>query len=175
MDAASRQAPRTRGEPSVGPSLRHWGVVWERRLTRSGIPKDDLAWQWLRGQGVRSIVTFRMQNDTDYGRFGFERVLRLPISGNPPADPPRAEQAEAFLRFIQDPKNVPVHIHCNSGRDRTGMMAALARYSIDGWPMEKAIEEARSYRHGEDLPPKRMAWLYKWARQHKPGSHRLNR
>jgi hypothetical protein len=39
--------------------------------------------------------------------------------------------------------------------------------------MGKAIEEARSYRHGEDLPPKRMAWLYRWARQHTPGSHRL--
>jgi hypothetical protein len=52
-------------------------------------------------------------------------------------------------------------------------MAALARYSIDGWPMEKALEEARSYRHGEDLPPKRMAWLCNWAAKLKPGSYRL--
>src|SRR2546425_12339464 len=72
------------------------------------------------------------------------RVLRIPISGNPPADPPSDQQAEEFLRVIQDPNNAPVHMHCNAGRDRTAMMAALARYSIDGWPMEKALEEARS-------------------------------
>src|SRR2546422_1763721 len=129
--------------------LRHYGVVWEKRLTRSGMPKNASGWKWLRSQGVKSIVTFRIENDVDYSKYGFERVLRIPISGNPPADPPSDQQAEEFLRIIQDPNNAPVHMHCNAGRDRTAMMAALARYSIDGWPMEKALEEARSYRHGE--------------------------
>jgi len=153
--------------------LRHYGVVWEKRLTRSGMPKNASGWKWLRSQRVKSIVTFRIENDVDYSKYGFERVLRIPISGNPPADPPSDQQAEEFLRIIQDPNNAPVHMHCNAGRDRTGMMAALARYSIDGWPMEKALEEARSYRHGEDLPPKRMAWLYNWAAKHKAGSYRV--
>jgi len=137
------------------------------------MPKNASGWKWLRSQGVKSIVTFRIENDVDYSKYGFERVLRIPISGNPPADPPSDQQAEEFLRIIQDPNNAPVHMHCNAGRDRTAMMAALARYSIDGWPMEKALEEARSYRHGEDLPPKRMAWLYNWAAKHKAGSYRV--
>ena len=154
--------------------LRHYGVVWEMRLTRSGMPKSNSGWKWLRSQGVKSIVTFRMENDIDYSKYGFERVLRIAMSGNPPADPPTDQQAEEFLRFIRDPNNAPIHMHGNAGRDRTGMMAALARYSIDGWPMEKALEEARSHRHGEDLPQKRMAWVYNWASKHKPGSFRRN-
>ena len=154
-------------------ALRHCEVVWEGRLTRSGMPRNASGWEWLRSQGVKSIVTFRMENDVDYGSLGFEQVLRIPISGNPPADPPSEQQAEVFLRFIQDPSNAPVHMHCNAGRDRTGMMAALARYSIDGWPMENALEEARSHRHGEDLPPRRMAWLSDWASKFKPASFRV--
>ena len=155
--------------------LRHYGVVWETRLTRSGMPKSSAGWKWLRKQGVKSIVTFRMENDIDYSKYGFERVLRIPMSGNPPADPPTDQQAEEFLRFIRDPDNAPIHMHCNAGRDRTGLMAVLARYSIDGWPLEKALEEGRSYRHDEDLPQKRMAWLHNWASKHQPGSYRLNR
>ena len=155
--------------------LRHYGVVWETRLTRSGMPKSSTGWKWLRSQGVKSIVTFRTENDIDYSKYGFERVLRIPMSGNPPADPPTDQQAKEFLRFIRDPNNAPIHMHCNAGRDRTGLMAALARYSIDGWPLEKTLEEVRSYRHDEDLPQKRMAWLHNWASKHKPGSYRLNR
>lgn len=154
--------------------LRHYGVVWDRRLTRSGMPKSNSGWRWLRSQGVRSIVTFRMEKDVDYGKHGFEQVLRIPLSGNPPADPPTDHQADEFLCFIRDPNNAPIHMHCNAGRDRTGLMAALARYSIDGWTLEKALEEARLYRHDEELPQKRMAWLCNWASKHKPGSYGLN-
>jgi len=54
-------------------------------------------------------------------------------------------------------------------------MAALARYAIDGWPIDRAIAEARSYRRGKDLSPGQIEWLRNWAATHKPGSHKLNR
>jgi hypothetical protein len=150
---------------------RNYGVVWERKLSRSGLASDDSGWRWLRSQGVRSVVTFRPENDVDYDKFGFEHVLRIPMRSDPPSD----QQAEEFLRFIQDPANQPVHIHCTAGKDRTGIMAALARYSIDGWPVQKALEEARVYRGGKDLSAKRVAWLNNWAAKHEPGSYRINR
>ena len=53
------------------------------------------------------------------------------------------------------------------------MMAALARYAVDGWPMDKALEEARSYRDGKSLGKFRVAWLNKWATTHAPGSGRV--
>jgi hypothetical protein len=52
------------------------------------------------------------------------------------------------------------------------MMVALARYAIDGWPMEKALAEAKTYRGGEDLARFRIEWLQKCAAAHKPGSER---
>jgi protein tyrosine/serine phosphatase len=90
------------------------------------------------------------------------------------SEPPTEQQAEQFLRFIQDPKNQPVHIHCVAGQSRTGLMAALTRYAIDGWSLDRAFEEARHYRQGRVLSKKREDWLREWAAKHPAGSFRVN-
>jgi protein tyrosine/serine phosphatase len=149
--------------------LQNYGVIWPNKLTRSGMPASDQGWYWLRNQGVKSVVTFRPEHDVNYDQFGFH-VMRLPME----KDPPDEQQAEEFLRFIQSPKNQPVHIHCTAGEGRTGLMAALTRYAIDGWPLDQALAEARSYRDGRDLSKNRLDWLKKWAAKHPPGSARLS-
>jgi len=150
--------------------MRNFGVVWEHKLSRSGMPTGDSGWTWLHEQGVRSIVTFRRENDVDYPRLGFPNTLHIPLSKR---IFPTESQARRFLSFIQDPANQPVHIHCEAGRDRTGMMTALARYAVDGWPLEKALAEARTYRGGKDLEAARVEWLRGWAATHPPGGARL--
>jgi protein tyrosine/serine phosphatase len=145
--------------------LPRFGVIWPHKLTRSGLPSEDQGWIWLHQQGVRSIVTFRKEEDVDYAKFGFEKVMRLPLSSTVM---PTEEQAIAYLRFVQNPDNQPVHIHCAAGKSRTGMMAALVRYSIDGWDMDRALAEAREYR-GNDLSDTITAWLQAWAKAHPPG------
>ena len=145
-------------------------MVWENRLTRSGQPRSEEGWRWLRRQGIKSVVNFRAEEDTDYTGLDFERVLWLPFTSH---KPPTDDDAEEFLAFVRDRRNWPVHIHCKNGRGRTGVMAALVRYAIDGWPLERALAEARTYRRGEDLGPPYMAWLRRWAAHHEPASHRL--
>jgi hypothetical protein len=147
---------------------RNYGVIWEHKLTRSGLP-DENSWLWLRSQGVKSVVTFIPDSKVDYGKYGFS-VLRIPMHSEPPTE----QQAEQFLRFVQDPKNQPVHIHCVAGQSRTGLMAALTRYAIDGWPLDRALEETRRYRQGRDLSNERVNWLREWAAKHPAGSFRVN-
>jgi len=156
--------------PRGGPRdpVPNFGVVWERKLTRSGQPRSPAGWTWLRRQGVRSIVNFRTEKD-DYRGVGFEHVLWLPFKKS---QPPKDADAGRFLAFVRDPQNWPVHIHCRAGRSRTGMMAAFVRYAIDGWPLGRALAEARSYRKGSKLAPQYIAWLRRWAAGHEPGSHR---
>jgi protein tyrosine/serine phosphatase len=141
--------------------LINYGVIWPGQLTRSGLPHTSQGWTWLHQQGVRSIVTFRTENDINYRQFGFDRVMRLALSDSVM---PTEEQAVRYLKFIQDPGNQPVHIHCTAGRSRTGMMAALVRYSIDGWTMDRALEEARQYRGGKQLSGRSIVWLRAWAK-----------
>lgn len=146
----------------------NYGVIWDHKLTRSALPNDN-SWPWLRAQGVKSVVTFIPDSKIDYHKYGFT-VLHIPMHADPPTD----QQVEQFLRFIQDPKNQPAHIHCFAGQSRTGLMAALTRYAIDGWPLDRALEEARGYRQGRDLSKSRMDWLREWAARHSAGSFRLN-
>lgn len=161
---------RSNDRPTAAEAMKNYGVIWDGKLSRSGLANSDTGWDWLRGQGVKSIVTFLEDDDVDYAAHGFTNVLRIPLSETAL---PTARETQQFLAFIQDPKNQPAHIHCAAGRDRTGMMAALARYAVDGWPMDKALEEARSYRDGESLGKFRVAWLNKWAATHAPGSGRV--
>jgi protein tyrosine/serine phosphatase len=172
LAALAASAPYWRSlehSPHGQSGLKNYGAIWPRKLTRSGLPQSDQGWIWLRQQGVRSIVTFRKENDIDYRNFGFEHVMQLPLSRSVM---PTEKQAIEYLKFIQDPANQPVHIHCAAGRSRTGMMAALVRYSIDGWTIDRALDEARQYRDGKKLSARRTAWLRAWAKAHPPASLR---
>lgn len=70
----------------------------------------------------------------DYQKVGFEKVLQIPLHGK---QVPTEKQTKRFLEFIQDANDWPVDAHCAAEKDRTGMMIALARYAIDGWPIDK--------------------------------------
>jgi Tyrosine phosphatase family len=162
------QNSKLRGPEPKGP-VPKYGIIWQGKLSRSGKPKNDEGWKWLREQGVNSIVNFRARDDVDYKKFGFGDYLWIPMdNGRLPTD----AEAEKYLAWIQSPANQPVSIQCAEGKDRTGMMAALARYSIEGWPIDDAVKEASLYRKGEPISDERINWLRQWASKHSPGSHR---
>lgn len=163
-----RQVSTPRGPEPKG-SVPKYGIVWPGKLTRSGLPKKDDGWKWLRAQGTKTIVNFRERNDVDYKKYGFVGFLWIPlVKGQMPTE----KEADKYLNWIQDPANQPVNIECAEGRDRTGMMAALARYAVDGWSMEEAINEASLYRKGKPLSADRIEWLRRWAATRPPGSYR---
>jgi protein tyrosine/serine phosphatase len=170
QENTSRQgtSSQARGPEPKGPVPR-FGIIWDGKLTRSGKPKEAEGWKWMRERGVKTIVNFRASNDVDYKSYGFADHLWIPLdNGRLPTE----AEAEKYLAYIQEPANQPVNIQCAEGKDRTGMMAALARYAIEGWPLEDAINESSLYRRGELISDERIGWLRDWARKHPPGSHR---
>lgn len=155
--------------PETGAPVHRYGVIWPGKLTRSGVPKGDEGWRWLRAQGINSVINFRQRNEVDYKSYGFTNSLWMPLHDN---RKPTAKEVDSYLAWIQEPSNQPVHIQCAEGKDRTGMMAALVRYALDGWSMDDAINEASLYRKGKPLSDDRIKWLREWASAHPPGSER---
>src|SRR5437870_5758053 len=93
----SARARKVRGPKAAArQAVPNYGVVWENRLTRSGQPRSEEGWRWLRRQGVKSVVNFRAEEDTDYTGLDFERVLWLPFTSH---KPPTDDDAEEFLAF----------------------------------------------------------------------------
>lgn len=159
--------------PLKGVPVKNFGVVDDGILYRSGQP-HMIALPWLRHFGIASIVNLREAQYTDgeqtVSLLGFRAYLHLPIDNH--AEPTEA-QAAAFLRFIQDRRHWPVLMHCGEGEGRTGVFAALTRYAVDGWPLDRALAEADAYNANKPaLSHVQRAWLEQWAMSHAPGDRR---
>lgn len=157
--------------PIENPRIMNFGVVEQGIVYRSAQP-TEANYDWLLSNGFKSVVSFRREKGDDRDHvlgLGFRNYLWLNIEDE---RDPTDEHAERFLDFVTDSQNWPILIHCKVGLGRTGTMAALIRYAIDGWSMEEALEEARLYRNGFDLAPSQLEWLTRWAANHPPASHR---
>lgn len=145
-------------------------------LSRSGQPLLS-GFKWMKENGWKSDINLRV--DGERGEVGDDRkiagfnalglnYLPLPIAdGSPPTD----AQAKEFLTFVTNPANQPAHVHCRGGIGRAGTMVILYRYSVQGWPMDKAIEESRAFQGG--VSEGQMKWLNGWAKANAPGSFAL--
>jgi hypothetical protein len=166
------QAHRAPGTPRStlvqGAPVANYGVIWNGRLSRSTTPNDDAQWRWLRAQGVNTIVNLDRKS-SDYGKFGFENFLWIPLDNGAPST---SIDAERFLKFVQEPDNQPVHILSAEADERIATMAALTSYAVDGQTIEAALVGARIHNEGRELSPTQMEWLRSWAMHHQPGSHR---
>jgi tyrosine-protein phosphatase SIW14 len=149
----------------------NFGVIEDGILYRSSQPSSE-GYKWLRDYGIKSIVSFQAEtgdNTSFVLQQGFAHYLWLNIEDH---TQPTDEQAKRFLDFVTNPDNWPVLIHCRAGMGRTGTLAALVRYSVDGWRMQDALEEVRLYSGGKELVGSQAKWLKQWALNHPRGSFR---
>jgi uncharacterized protein (TIGR01244 family) len=99
----------------------------------------------LKADGFKAIVNLRQATEPGANVEASQkaaagaglRYIHIPFSG---ADP-KAEAVDQFLAAMRDPDNSPVFVHCATA-NRAGMMWLVKRVVIDGWPVEKATEEA---------------------------------
>lgn len=92
--------------------------------------------------GVRTVVNLRTTPSDRRGlaRTGIDEV-RIPCL---PWNVSTCDLV-AFLAVATDPARRPVLVHCAQGRDRTGACVAAYRVVVDGWTVDEALAEMRSY------------------------------
>lgn len=115
---------------------------------RSGYPtKKNLA--FLRALGLKSIVYLCPEEYAESNlKFCEEEkinVLRFPTEGN---KEPFIDISEFLMHRIMsaicDTRNLPLLIHCNKGKHRTGTVVACLRH-LQGWALVSIFEEYKLF------------------------------
>ena len=110
----------------------------------AGQPKDE-AWQKLSANGFKAVLNLRTDKegvDLNKEREMVEkaglRYINIPVI----TSDPKPEQVEAFIKVMKDAQNHPMLIHCG-GANRVGGFFMIYRVVEQGWPEDKALEEAK--------------------------------
>jgi protein tyrosine phosphatase (PTP) superfamily phosphohydrolase (DUF442 family) len=112
-------------------------------LSRGPMP-DAATIRELAARGFKTVVSLRVHDTSDEGptrRAGMEWI-QIPVRDH---FTPSFEQVDAFLAIVSDPEKQPVFVHCHHGIGRTGIMSALYRIAREGWPVDRALAEARTF------------------------------
>lgn len=152
-----------------GVPLRNFGELDPGCLYRSGQP-TRAGFAWMKAQGFRSVVDVQRESDDgdeNLRGYGFA-YLHIALKNETGLSD---EQARQFLEFVRDRSHWPILIHCRTGNGRSTMLAALVRYSVDGWSMSDALRECRNFRpfHFRMFGTERR-WLNDWSHRFAPGS-----
>lgn len=111
------------------------------RLFRGAQPTAE-GMQTLAAMGVKTVVNLRAYHSD-------KKVLRGTGLGYVHlmcrAHVPLKRQVAKFLRVMEDPATWPVFVHCQHGKDRTGMMVAAYRIVVEGWTAEEARSELKRF------------------------------
>jgi tyrosine-protein phosphatase SIW14 len=114
-------------------------------LWRGSAP-DDAGLKALKEHGFKTVIDLRQGGEEKAAAEAYGlRCVEIPIRADVVCDPPGAAAVKRFLDVVTDPANRPAYVHCQYGRDRTGVMSALYRMEVCGWTRTQAIEEMQAF------------------------------
>jgi len=107
---------------------------------------DATAFPALAAEGFHSVINLRTEGEEGADIAGARaaataaglRFIHIPFDGHAP-DP---SVLDRFLAAVADPANQPAYVHCASA-NRAGAAWLVKRVMLDGWPLQRAIDEAR--------------------------------
>ena len=123
--------------------IKNFGCLNEA-FYRGAQPKDQ-DYADLAALGVKTVIDLQRDNKTDEQSLVEAQGMKFFRIGMSDRDRPSAEQAELFLKIVNDPANQPIYVHCAGGRHRTGAMTAIYRITHDGWSADQAFQEMKNY------------------------------
>jgi protein tyrosine/serine phosphatase len=123
--------------------IKNFGCINET-FYRGAQPKEK-DYADLAAMGVKTVIDLQREgSSTEQSLVEAQgmKFFRIPMSDK---NQPSADQAELFLKIVNNPENQPIFVHCAGGRHRTGAMSAIYRITHDGWSADQAFEEMRHY------------------------------
>jgi uncharacterized protein (TIGR01244 family) len=146
--SSSPQQPAAQAKPDQAPAagamagVRNFTKV-DSTVACGGALSPD-AFGALKQAGYKSIVNLRAASEQGANVEAEQKAaleaglvyIHLPFASTAPD----ASKLDEFLKAVAAPENQPMMLHCASG-GRASMFWAVKRVMIDGWPVEKAMNE----------------------------------
>lgn len=142
------------------PWLQNFG--WLGPKVCRGAQPSRAAFRRLKDMGVDTVINLRLESDDEEAHvkaLGM-KYLYFPLD---PLAPPTHAQTLAFLHAISAPEHGRVYFHCYHGADRTGVLAACTRITLDGWSLAEAIAELDAYRFHHSFQQQKLVYLKQFA------------
>lgn len=115
----------------------------------------------LAAMGIKTVIDLQKDFDVSEQQAvenAGMKFYRIPMTTS---DRPAPEAVAQFLKFVNDPANQPVYVHCEGGHHRTGAMTAAYRMTQEGWTADRAFSEMKQYKFGADfLHPALKSFVY---------------
>jgi uncharacterized protein (TIGR01244 family) len=115
----------------------------DEHFATAGQPKDS-AFAKLAENGYRSVLSLRtgsegidLAHEKEMVEKAGLRFINIPVQSSAP----KPEQVTDFIKAVKDNSNQPMLIHCGSA-NRVGAFWMIYRVVDQGWPEDKALEEA---------------------------------
>ena len=122
------------------PGVANFAVV--SPILSRGAQPTRLGFRLLRERGIRTIVALRWGHDDRLALAGLGlSSYRLRAK----QWHPETEDVVRAMKVILAPEYQPVFVHCQAGKDRTGLVVAVYRILVDGWSVDEAIAERKAF------------------------------
>lgn len=143
----ARQASAAADEKLDLPGVANFGRL-NTHFYRGAQPQVA-AYPTLKALGIDTIIRFSTGEEFIAGERERVEALGLRFVSLPwrTADTPTLEQVGTFLNLMRDHPDWTVFVHCREGVDRTGVMVALYRIALDGWPADRAVGEMKAFHY----------------------------
>ena len=124
----------------------NFGWLINNKLAGSGMPTSIAELEWVRKQGVKSIITMT-ENPLPESWIKDVNYLHVPTED---LSAPDMDKIDQTVDFIQEriKNNEPIMVHCAAGIGRTGTMLACYLIKYHNMSAKNAIEKVRKERPG---------------------------
>lgn len=136
---------------------RHFRTVREGIFYRSGQMTGPGLARIVHDFGIRTVISLRdasREGDTppDFAEeawcresgLNYHRFRPLPWEGIDGSPAPVEKNVSRYLDVLKNPDNYPVLLHCFAGIHRTGTYTAIYRMEVEGWALDRAMNEMRN-------------------------------
>ena len=133
-------------QPAPGTTIKHFGEL-DDGVYKGSAPKNDADYQFLQSKKIKYILDLQLfpflhiRERKHAEKYGIV-FLRARINASPLS--PSQKHISQILTILRDKRYHPIYFHCDLGRDRTSLIAALYKMYFLGMSQQDAWREMKS-------------------------------